>query len=53
LGARVGNPKATRGLLLSAAEALLLWLGLLYYFRGFKTTGILVRTVLQITLDIK
>lgn len=37
--------------IISAALALLLWFKLLYYFRGFQETGILVRTVLQIAID--
>ena len=46
-------PSSSATYVVSGSVALLLWVKLLFYFRGFKTTGILVRTVLQITADIR
>ena len=38
---------------ITAVVSLLLWFKILYYFRGFRETGVLVRTVFQIVSDIQ
>lgn len=50
---RHSQPYGKSCYIISAAVSLLLWLKLLYYFRGFQSTGVLVRAVIQITRDIR
>lgn len=47
------EPYGRASYITSAIVSFLLWLKLLYYFRGFQSTGVLVRTVMQITADIR
>ena len=50
---RMSGTRGRPTFVLAASVSLLLWLRLLYYFRGYKRTGILVRTVFQIARDIR